>query len=143
MGQIVSLEKKRSEKIRVKKREVERVLFNNFLGVFISVEHDGKWIPIKIVDISPRGCLLEIIDQVISNNLLQDKKELSLRFYFTPKHYLLIDVKIKHENQFQDVNGTFYHRFGVEFNQHSKSFIALASFIEFIYNFSEYAVTEK
>ena len=52
---ILSFSDKREENIERKRRNFERVLFNNFLGAYSVIDQAGVVFPIEMQDISPDG----------------------------------------------------------------------------------------
>ena len=50
---ILSFSDKREENIERKRRNFERVLFNNFLGAYSVIDQAGVVFPIEMQDISP------------------------------------------------------------------------------------------
>lgn len=146
--EVINFTKKRNESIEQRRREFERVMFQNFLGVYTVLDNSDQTLPIELVDISEKGCLFQIPyyeshkDTNIVNSL-RKRSTADLRIYFTEKSYLLVTVIIKYCKDFSDLEGIPYLKFGCEFDKTSSSFEALESFIKFIYKFAEHASTDR
>lgn len=66
---------KRKQSIEQKRRQFERVVFQEFLGVYSVIDDHGTGRPIKLVDISADGCLLQVPFSLKAKiNLRQMKK---------------------------------------------------------------------
>ena len=72
---VINFIEKRKEAIEQRRREFERLLFRNFLGVYTVLSDEGKIIPIEIINISDKGCQIQIPSSCeIKNKLnLKDK----------------------------------------------------------------------
>lgn len=57
---VVDFNAKRKESIEQKRRTFERVVFQEFLGVYSVVDDQGSGYPIKLVDISGDGCQFQL-----------------------------------------------------------------------------------
>ncbi|MBF0207177.1 MAG: PilZ domain-containing protein [Oligoflexia bacterium] len=146
--EVINFVKKRNESIEQRRREFERVMFQNFLGVYSVLDDDKEQtVAIELVDISDNGCLFQIPCHNPKNSAsiqhLRKKSSVDLRIYFTEKSYLLIAVSVRYCKEFVDMEGITYFRFGCEFDKSSSSFEALESFIKFIYKFAEHASTDR
>ena len=51
---------KRKENVEAKRRNFERILFQNVLGAYTELDQDGTVYPVELVDISKDGCLFQI-----------------------------------------------------------------------------------
>jgi hypothetical protein len=69
--------------------------------------------------------------------------DLTLKFYFTKGSYLPCVVKIKHATEYIDQQGDAWLRIGGEFDTSLPSFKAMASFIDFIYQYAEFSCLDK
>lgn len=146
--EVINFTKKRNESIEQKRREFERIVFQNFLGVYSVIDHNGEQtIASELVDISEKGCLFQVPclnDKNLNTiKILKSKSTMDLRIYFTAKSFLLIAVTVKYCKEFLDDDGVTYYKFGCEFDKSSSSFEALDSFIKFIYKFAEHSSTDR
>ncbi|MCY4644656.1 MAG: PilZ domain-containing protein [Bacteriovoracales bacterium] len=138
-GKIIDFVQKRKESIEKKRRNFERIMFQNLLGHYSVVNRAGDLLPIEIVDISKRGMLFQILRMSHDEKEFEKNKELSLRLYFTKDSYLPVMVKVKHATPFIDQLGEGFMRYGCEFQQEHQSLRALEAFIDFIYKFAEHS----
>ena len=140
---VVNLNERRNEMVEKRRREFERIVFDNFLGVYTLLDETHQLIPIKMVNISESGCMFQIPTD--SKFLAKFKRDhqLDIRFYFTKEFYLLVNVRIKYSKEFSDMDQVNYRRFGCEFDKKSKSFDAFALFINFMQKFAEQAISDK
>lgn len=140
---IIDLGKKRNEFQERRKREFERVIFDNFLGVYTVLDIPKEIVPIQMIDISTNGCMFQIpIDSKYAKTL-KKSTGLDLRFYFTKDSYMLLSGDIRYCKEFRDIDDLYYLRFGFEFNKDVKSYEALSAFINFIIKFSEHSLSDK
>ncbi|MFY7992309.1 MAG: PilZ domain-containing protein [Bacteriovoracaceae bacterium] len=134
---------KRKQSIEQKRRQFERVVFQEFLGVYSVIDDHGTGYPIKLVDISADGCLLQVPFSLKAKNQFKDGEEVTLKLYFSKGTYLPAVVKIRHAQEYVDKDGDAYLRLGGEFDKSLPSFGALSSFIDFIYKYAEYSCVDK
>ncbi len=134
---------KRKQSIEQKRRQFERVVFQEFLGVYSVIDDHGTGYPIKLVDISADGCLLQIPFSVKAKNQFKSGEEVTLKLYFSKGTYLPAVVQIRHAQEYIDKDGDAYLRLGGEFDKSLPSFGALSSFIEFIYKYAEFSCVDK
>mgnify|MGYP003608461181 FL=1 len=140
---ILDFTSKRKEVVEQKRRSFERVLFQNFLGVYSVIDVSGVIHPISLVDISQEGCLIQIPWNFKKDAKFPQDYEVTLRLYFTKQSYIPAVVKVKHGTEYVDENGHTYMRYGCEFDQSVGSFEALKSFIDFVYKFAEHSTIDK
>ncbi|MBF0360495.1 MAG: PilZ domain-containing protein [Oligoflexia bacterium] len=147
--EVINFTKKRNETIEQRRREFERVVFQNFLGVYTVLDEDNNTLPIELVDISEKGCLFQIainINSQTGHEIYKDLRKKSvadLRIYFTQKAYIPITVNVKYCKEYIDADGTNYLKFGCEFDKTPQTFEAMEYFIKFIYKFAEHASTDR
>ena len=80
---------KREEHIEHKRRAVERIMFDNFLGTYSVIDESGSIYPIKILDISRNGCLFQVpFNKGTDKKFSQDAENLLLT-----RHYSYNNVK--------------------------------------------------
>ena len=134
---------KRKENIEEKRRNFERVMFQNFLGCYTVIQREGVIYPVELVDMSSDGCLFQIPWDVKSGTKFEKGTEFTLRFYFTNKSYIPVIVESKYGSEFVDNVGDTYMRYGCEFDKSYPTFEALKPFIEFMYKFAEHSAIDK
>jgi len=140
---ILDFTSKRKEVVEQRRRSFERVLFQNFLGVYSVIDTNDTIYPISLIDVSPIGCLIQVPSNLEKNQKLEFDSEVSLRLYFTKQSYIPALVKIKHAVEYVDDHGHTFMRYGCEFDQSIASFDALKSFVEFVYKFAEHSTIDK
>jgi hypothetical protein len=140
-SKVIDFNQKKKEAMAKRKREFERVLFENVLGVYSVVDREGRTQEVSIVDVSPKGCLIDFPQR----DFKAPKKDsaVSLRLYFTSKSYLPLDVVVRHCRRAENSKGLPVFRCGCEFEINLTRFEAMSAFINFIYKLAEHAVTER
>lgn len=134
---------KRKENIENKRREFERVLFNNVLGAYSVIDKNGAIYPVDLIDISHDGCMFQIFTKKGDDAHYADNSEVTIRLYFTKKSFIPVSVNVKHSSEYVDHNGSLFFRYGCEFDKSLPSFSALRSFIDFMYKFAEHSTIDK
>ena len=135
---------KKKESAEQKRRNFERIVFQNFLGAYSVLDKNGVIYPVVLVDISKGGCLFQVPWDAGSDVRFETGTETTLRMYFTQESYIPIVVKVKRsEEYYDDSRRASFMRYGCEFDRSLKSFKALKSFIEFMDNFAEHSVNDK
>jgi hypothetical protein len=140
---VVDFNEKRKKTIEQKRRNFERVVFQEFLGVETVVDGQGSGHPIKLLDVSTTGCQLQLPFSLKAKNQFGAGTELTLKFYFTKQTYLSAVVTVRRASEYIDQNGDAWLRLGGEFDTSLPSFNALRSFIDFIYQYAEYSHVDK
>jgi hypothetical protein len=140
---VVDFNEKRKKTIEQKRRNFERVVFQEFLGVETVVDSHGSGHPIKLLDVSNTGCQLQLPFSPNAKNQFSSGTELTLKFYFTKQTYLSAIVVVRHTSEYVDSKGDVWLRLGGEFDTSLPSFNALRSFIDFIYQYAEYSHVDK
>ena len=140
---VFDFSEKRKQSIEQKRRSFERVVFQEFLGVYSVIDDHGTGFPIKLVDISGDGCLLQIPFSAKAKNQFKAGEEVTLKLYFSKGTFLPAVVQIRHASEYIDQQGDAYLRLGGEFDKSLPSFTALNSFIEFIYKYAEFSCLDK
>src|SRR5690606_25121507 len=133
---------KRKENIEKKRRNFERLLFQNFLGAYSVIDDNGTIYPITLVDLSHDGCLVQVHWDVRKDKKLAVNTELTLRMYFTKKSFIPVVVKLRHGTEHLDSNGETYMHYGCEFDKSLPSFAAMEHFISFMYKFAEHSTID-
>jgi len=140
---VVDFNEKRKKNIEQKRRSFERVVFQEFLGVYSVIDDHGTGFPIKLVDISGDGCQFQIPFSLKAKNQFKAETEVTLKLYFTKGSYLPAVVKIRHVSEYVDQQGDAWLRLGGGFDTSLPSFKALSHFIEFIYHYAESSCLDK
>lgn len=141
MSDVLDFVSKRKESIEKKRRNFERVMFENILGAYSVIDEAGTLFPVELVDISHSGCLFQVPWNMDSKSKLEEGHELTLRMYFSKKSYIPIIAKVKYSSEYINDDQT-YMRYGAEFDESMPSFRALKSFIDFVYEFAEHSVID-
>ena len=140
---VVDFEAKRKQAIEQKRRTFERVVFSEFLGVETVVDDQGSGFTIKLIDVSGDGCQLQLPFSLKAKNQFKSGTELTLKLFFTKGSYLPAVVTVRHASEYIDRDGNAWLRLGGEFDTTLPSFKALASFIDFIYQYAEFSCLDK
>lgn len=139
---ILDFTKKREENIEHKRRAFERIVFNNFLGAYTTMDEDGGIYPIDLVDVSQDGCMIQIPWNERTDKKFREGDEKNFRMYFTKNSYVPVFVKIRYSQSYIE-NGKSFMRYGCEFDKSVPSFGALKSFIDFMSQFAEHSVVDR
>jgi hypothetical protein len=134
---------KRKENIEQKRRQFERILFNNFLGAYTVVDQGGSIYPVNLVDVSREGCLFQIPWNVDRDTKIAEGTEITMRMYFKKNSFIPVVMEIKYDREFIDQDGQTYMQYGAEFDTSMPSFSAVETFIEFMYKFAEHSSFDK
>jgi len=143
MTKVIDFQKKREESIETKRRDFERVMFDDFLGTYTVVDEVASGYPVKMIDISKDGCMFQVPAHKNNSKVFGEGVEITLKFYFTKGSYIPAVLNIKHSHEYVDNRGDTYVRYGGTFDKSLPSFKALKSFIDFIYNFAEFSCIDK
>src|SRR6187200_1568751 len=92
---VVDFNEKRKQSIEQKRRSFERVVFQEFLGVYSVVDDQGTGYPIKLVDISGDGCQFQMPFSLKAKNQFKAGTEVTLKLYFTKGSYLPCVVTVR------------------------------------------------
>lgn len=140
---VLDFNKKREDSIEHKRRAVERIMFDNFLGTYSVIDGGEGIYPIDIIDISRSGCLIQVPENKGTASTFKQDQEFTLRLYFTKASYIPAIVNIKYSKPHQGKDGNSYIQYGCEFDTAVPSFEALESFISFIYKFAEHSAIDR
>jgi hypothetical protein len=140
---VVNFAEKRKKSIEQKKRTFERVVFQEFLGVYSVVDDQGSNFPIKLVDISHDGCQFQMPFSVKATNQFKSGTEMTLKFFFTKGSYIPAVITVRHGTEYIDQDGNAWWRLGGTFDTSLPSFTALHSFIQFMYQYAEFSCIDK
>ncbi|MBL7666255.1 MAG: PilZ domain-containing protein [Bacteriovoracaceae bacterium] len=136
---VIDFNEERKRKVEQKRRNIERVVLNDIMGCYSVVDKAGTNYPLKLIDISHNGCLVEIPASDNKNHFFEVDKEITLRFYFTESTFLSVIADIKHMAPTQELGQQKALRIGCEFDKTQPSFVAMEKFIEFLYKFAEFS----
>lgn len=139
---ILSFNEKREENIERKRRNFERILFNNFLGAYSVIDQAGVVFPIEMLDISQDGMSFRVPRGAIGSSFKKED-ELTLRMYFTKNTFIPVVTNIKWMKDTKGDDGEFYLEYGVKFDKSVPTFEALRPFIDFLYKFAELSTEDK
>lgn len=140
---VFDFNEKRKKNIEQKRRTFERVVFQEFLGVYTVIDDQGAGFPIKLLDISSEGCQFQVPFSMKAKNQFKSGTEVTMKLYFTKGSYLPAVVTVRHATEYIDQQGDAWLRLGGEFDTSLPSFQALQSFISFIYQYAEFSCLDK
>lgn len=140
---VFDFNEKRKQSIEKKRRSFERVVFQEFLGVFTVIDSDGSGFPVKLIDISTEGCQFQLPYSLKALNQFKAGTEFTLKLYFAKSTYLPAVVTVRHAQEYIDKDGDAWLRLGSAFDTSLPSFTALKSFIDFIYQYAEFSCADK
>lgn len=140
---VINFVEKRKQSIEKKRRNFERVMFQNFLGCYSVIDNNGSIYPIDIIDISETGCLFQVPWNENNDRKFEKDKNIGIRLYFTKNSYIPAFVLVKYGSEFVDEHGRSFMRYGCEFDRDNQTFEALDAFISFIYKFAEHSSVDK
>lgn len=140
---VVDFSEKRRKSIEQKRRTFERVVFQEFLGVYSVVDDQGADFPVKLLDISGVGCQFQVPFSLKAKNQFKSGSEHTLKLFFTKESYLPAIVTVRHAQEYIDKAGDVWLRLGGEFDSSLPSFKALSSFINFIYEYAEFSCIDR
>ena len=140
---VVDFNKKRQENIEQKRRTFERVVFQEFLGVYTVVDDQGTSFPIKLLDVSKDGLQFQLPFSLKAKNQFKSGTEVTMKLFFTKGSYIPAVVTVRHASEYIDQQGDAWLRLGGEFDTSLPSFKALSSFIDFMYQYAEFSCVDK
>jgi hypothetical protein len=131
---VINLEEAQKQRLEEKRREYERVLFDNMLGCYSVIEKKGLK-SVRMVDISKSGMKFRMLE---SEGTFEIGEELAFRFYFSQDTYLPAFITIKREDRVVE-DGMTYVEYGANFDKNLQSYEALLNFVEFVYQYAKHA----
>ncbi len=140
---VVDFSEKRKQSIEQKRRSFERVVFQEFLGVETVIDDQGAGFEVKLLDISGEGCQFQVPFTMKAKNQFKSDTEVTMKLFFTKGTYIPAVVTVRHASEYIDQDGNAWLRLGGEFDTSLPSFKALASFINFIYQYAEYSCLDR
>jgi hypothetical protein len=139
-NKLVDLSAARRKRVEERRKNVERILFRNLMGVYSVIEDRGL-VGVQLVDISREGMAFQFPWRPGEEIAYSQGESVLLRLYFGQETFLPAEVEIRHCQEVVE-GGQTYMRFGGKLNKDLSSFKALNSFIEFIYQYAEFAKPE-
>ena len=133
---------KRKENIEKKRRNFERVFFNNFLGAYTLIDQAGVISPVDFIDISHDGLSFKIPSEKASSHFRKGE-EVNLRIYFTRDSYIPVVTNVVWTRNEKGEDGQMYHEYGARFDKTIPTFRAIENFIDFVYSFAEHSSEDK
>ncbi len=140
-SKVLNFNKKRQENIEQKRRNFERIFFQNFLGAYATIEQSGVIKPVDILDISKDGLLFQSPGSSRGPSLAVHD-ELTIRLYFTKQSYIPVILKIVRSKN-KSIHGELYNEYGCTFDKTVPTFQAVSHFIDFVYSFAEHSSIDK
>ena len=140
-SKILNFNQKRQLNIEKKRRNFERVFFQNFLGAYATIEQAGVIAPISILDISKEGLLFKSPAGPRAFSMAVHD-EVTIRLYFTKDNYIPVILNIVRTKNIKEA-GEMYVEYGCTFDKTIPTFDALSRFIDFIYSFAEHSSVDK
>ena len=134
---------KRKESIEQKRRNFERILFQNVLGAYSELDQNGTIYPVKLVDISHDGCLFQVPWNPKKDAKFENGLDLTVRMYFMKNSFIPALCKVKYSKEFIDKDGLTYMHYGCTFDKTTHSWEAMDAFIQFLYKFAEHSTVDK
>lgn len=141
-AQVIDFKKKRAENIEKKKRQFERVLFSEFVQCYTVTNNKTGLFSVTVIDVSQSGCQLQVEVQENIDKLFKNKKDMELRFFFTKKSFINVQVQIIRITK-EEVAGKQVLKVGCEFDQKVPSYQAIKAMVGFFYKYAEYSQTES
>lgn len=140
---VFDFNERRQKNIEQKRRTFERVVFQEFLGVYSVIDDNGSGYPVKLVDISKEGLQFQVPFSGKAKNQFKSGEELTLKLYFSKGSYLPAVVTIRHASEYIDQQGDAWLRMGCAIDTSIPSYQALSTFIDFIYQYAEFSCIDK
>lgn len=140
---VIDFCKKRKESVEKKRRNFERVMFQNFLGFKSVISYDGELYSVKIIDISQTGVLFQVPDFLQRQKEWKKDDVLALRLYFTDESYIMALVEVRYARFHRDPVDGRTMQYGCEFDQKVSTFEAFKSFIDFICKYAEHSSLDR
>lgn len=125
---VLSFNNARAEQIEERRREYERVLFRNVLGVYTVIEQKGLH-AIELVDISEQGLAFQVAAN--SSYRLEIGEVLNLRLYFASDSFLPVCVKVVRVMD-SIVDGVAMCQYGCAIDKSFKAYAAVFHLFQFI-----------
>lgn len=140
---VFDFNEKRRQSIEQKRRQFERVVFEEFLGVDAVIDDNNSGHPVKLLDVSHDGLQFQVPFSAKTAQQFKAGSEFTLKLAFSKGTFLPVVVRVRHAKEFVDSKGDVYWRCGTEFDKSLPSFKAMESFIEFLYKYAEFSCRDN
>ena len=137
-AEVLNFTNAREEQIEERRRNYERVLFRNVLGVYTVMEQKGLH-AIELVDISEKGMSFQL--SIDSKYKLDMGEILNLRLYFASDSFLPVSVKVVRALD-TIIEGTAVRQYGCEIDTTFKAYQAVFHLFQFIRSCAEHGHTD-
>lgn len=134
---------KRRQNIEQKRRQFERVMFEEFLGVDAMIDDNGSGHPVKLLDLSLEGIQFQVPFSAQASQRFASGAEVTLKLFFTKTSYLPVVVKVRHAKEYVDPKGHAFWRCGGVFDKSLPSFQAMENFLQFITKYAEFSCADN
>ncbi len=132
-GKVVDFREAREQKLELKRRATERVLFRSLLSVYCVAGHD-RLRAIEVVDVSEDGIGFQVpFDS--RNPWPSQGEEVPIRLYFSQDTYIEVQVKIQNSRPGID-HGNRTVRYGCTVDKTLTSYPAFLAFVGFLKAYS-------
>lgn len=142
-AKVIDFNEKRKKNIEQKRRNFERIMFQEFLGVYTVLDNNGGSFPVKLLDFSFEGCQFQVPFSKKARHQFRANDETTLKIFFTKSTYLPAIVTIRHVDEYVDESGEAWLRIGGEFVTSVPSSKALLDFIQFMYSYAEFSCFDR
>lgn len=133
-GEVVDFTGIRQEKIEEKRRQYERILFKNTLGVYSVLEKKGLH-GIELIDISEGGLSFQLPEN--DDIQFSEGDSIILRLYFASETFLPVAVKVVRVTTSIE-EGSPTRRYGCIMDKSLASYSAVYHFVHFIKKCAEH-----
>lgn len=133
-NRVIDLSQIREKKLIQKRRQTERIFFQNFVSVY-SVKNAKEILPIEMIDVSEEGCSFQIPYHP-DQKWPQQSSNITLRFYFNSESYIEILANIQYSKP-SIIQSKRYIRFGCSIDQTTQSYPTYEHFIKFLKLYAE------
>ncbi|OFZ78388.1 MAG: hypothetical protein A2583_13945 [Bdellovibrionales bacterium RIFOXYD1_FULL_53_11] len=133
---VVDFNAARAQRMDEKRRNAERIFFNNLLSVYCVTGGD-KLRPVEIIEVSEDGCSFRVPFDA-ANPWPSDAENIPLRLYFSQDTYLQVHVNIANSRPSIE-SGKRFVRYGCEIDKGVTSYPAYQQFVKFLKLYSEHA----
>ena len=124
------------EIVEKKRRQFERILFQNFFGIETTVSIGDDSCEVQLIDVSYNGCLFRVLEKDAPRSI-KVGSDLTLKIYFTEHNYISVLVNIKRSAKAVGEEGYCWREYGCKFDKSLSSFRAMEAFVDFLYKFAE------
>lgn len=134
--QIVDFKEARARRLEEKRRNTERILFKQMLGIY-GVTGNDQMRPIELLDVSDEGLSFQTPFDPADQWAVQ-LTEFPIRLYFSQDTYLAIQVTI-HNVSPLIIDGLRYNRCGCSVDKSFASYETFLRFVNFLKSYCEHA----